>query len=343
MKLLALIIPWLLTSTCTTKKKNPNTEFSTDSQIGEYVTSVFEDYKGHLWFGTIEKGIARYDGNELKYFTKENGLPTNRVTSVKQDSIGVYWFQTGEGISRYDGKKFTTYRVNDDDIGSNMISQFFIDSKGNCWVGTWSGVYLFDGQEFTSFELPTPQIETIINQDTKGWITEITEDRQGNIWFGRDGYGACKYDGQSFIHVLRKDGLHSNNITNIEFDDDGGIWFGTRVAEKDNPDPTRRTGKGGINRMVNDSITSFPIIPALNTSDVYGMYKDAVGNIWISSTTDGMYRYNGVSLDHYDIPISVMGILRDSKDQLWLAGAGGLYKIKQNGEVVNVTTAGPWN
>ena len=31
------------------------------SQIGQYVTSIFEDSKGHLWFGTLEKGIAKYD------------------------------------------------------------------------------------------------------------------------------------------------------------------------------------------------------------------------------------------------------------------------------------------
>jgi len=37
-----------------------------------------------------------------------------------------------------------------------------------------------------------------------------------------------------------------------------------------------------------------------------------------------------------------MGILEDRKGNFWLGGAGGLYRINQNGEVINVTTKVPW-
>ena len=230
------------------------------SQIGNYVTSAYEDSKGHLWFGTLEKGIARYDGIELKYFTKEDGLPSNRASSVVQDSNGVYWVSTGEGVSKFDGQNFTNFQVSKGDLSSNMISQLFIDSKGQFWIGTWGGVYKFNGKEFTPFPIPKPQVENIINEDTKEWITEIDEDAEGNMWFGRDGYGACKFDGTSCTYFLKKDGLHSNNITEIEFDDEGNVWFATRVAEKDNPDPEKRKGNGGVNKLVNNKIISFPLI-----------------------------------------------------------------------------------
>ena len=39
-----------------------------DSQIGEYV-GVFQDSKENLWFHTLQKGVAKYDGNKLVYFT----------------------------------------------------------------------------------------------------------------------------------------------------------------------------------------------------------------------------------------------------------------------------------
>ena len=32
------------------------------AQIAEYVIEAFEDSKGHLWFGTMAKGVACYDG-----------------------------------------------------------------------------------------------------------------------------------------------------------------------------------------------------------------------------------------------------------------------------------------
>jgi len=345
MKLIALIILSILTTSCNSQEKKLNKTKvikEIESQIGQYVTSIFEDSKGHLWFGTIEKGIAKYDGNQLKYFTEKNGLPSNRVTSVIEDSKGIYWFNTGEGMSKYDGQNFTNFYVKKDDRYSNMISQFFIDSKDEFWVGTWGGVYKFDGEKFTLFPIPYPKVETTINEDTKNWITEIKEDSEGNIWFARDGYGVCRYDGESFTHFLKKDGLHSNNVTEIEIDKDGSIWFGTRVAEKDNPDPKKRTGKGGVNKLVKNRITSFPEIEGFNNGDVYEIYKDNSDNIWISTTGNGVYRFDGEQFKNYEIPISIMGMKNDQNGNLWLGGAGGLYRINKNDEVINVTTNGPW-
>lgn len=37
-----------------------------------------------------------------------------------------------------------------------------------------------------------------------------------------------------------------------------------------------------------------------------------------------------------------MSMEDDKKGNLWLGGAGGLYKIDKNDNIVNVTTDGPW-
>jgi len=209
MKLIVLILAIITScnsskSKVATNKLNNSIKRDTVSQIGNYVTSAFEDSKEQLWFGTIEKGIARYDGTQLKYFTKEEGLPSNRAVNVIEDSDGVYWLGTGEGLSKFDGHRFTNFLVKSGDWSSNMVNQLLIDSKGQFWIGTWGGVYTFDGKEFTPFLIPVPKVEKIINEDTKAWITEIKEDSKGNIWFGREGYGACKFDGRSFVHFLKK-------------------------------------------------------------------------------------------------------------------------------------------
>ncbi len=349
MKLVILIILTILTTSCNSQKKEVSTNKLQDSvtketasQIGDYVLSAFEDSKGNLWFGTIGKGIAKYDGTQLKYLTKDDGLPSNRVTSVIEDANGIYWLSTGEGLSKFDGHNFTNLIVKKNDWGSNVVNQLFIDSKDQFWIGTWGGVYKFDGKEFTPFVIPYPKVETTINEDTKDWITEINEDAEGNMWFARDGFGACKFDGKSFVYFLKKDGIHSNNITEIEFDTEGNIWFGTRVAERDNPDPKKRKGKGGINKLENNNMISFPEIESFNNGDVYEIHLGLSGNIWISTTKNGIYKYDGKDFKHYPVPTSIVDMMNDKEGNIWLAGVGGLYKINQNEEIINVTTNGPW-
>lgn len=348
MKEIILLMLLILSTSCNSQERKVNTNkihesFSalTESQIGEYVTGAFEDSKGNLWFGTLTKGIARYNGNKLEYLTSEDGLPSDRVTGIIEDSNGVFWLKTGAGLSKFDGENFTNFSVKNDFL-SNTVSILFIDRKGTFWIGTWGGVYTFDGKSFIPFPIPYPKVATTINVDTKDWITGIMEDAEGNIWFSRDGYGVCKYDGKSFTHLLKKDGLHSNNITELEIDMEGTIWIGTRVAENDHPDPKMRFGKGGINKLTNNNILSFPEIEAFNNSDVHEIHMDGSGNIWICTKSNGVYRYDGSEFKHFDVPISVMGMMDDQKGNLWLSGAGGLYRINPNEEVENITTNGPW-
>jgi ligand-binding sensor domain-containing protein len=348
MKKIILLMLSILSISCNSQDKKANTfiksnsdKVEIDSQIGEYVTSIFEDSKGNLWFGTNGNGIAKYNGEKLQYFTTKDGLPSDRVTAIIEDSKGIYWLSTGEGVTKYDGKKFTNFLIGED-YSSNVISKIFIDSKNVFWVGTWNGVFQFDGVKFQTFLLPYPKIDTKVNEDTKYWVTGIKEDKEGNIWFKRDGHGICKYNGNSFYHILKKDGLHSNFVTDIEFDKDGSIWIGTRVAEKDDPDPKKRFGKGGVNKMTENKIISFPDIKGFNDGDVYEIYRDKSDNIWICTVKNGVYKYDGEAFKHYNVPISIMGMLEDRKGNIWLGGAGGLYRINQNDEVINVMKNGPW-
>ena len=223
-----------------------------------------------------------------------------------------------------------------------MISTLFIDSKENFWIGTWGGVCKFNGTQFESFPIPYPKVETKINRDTKDWITSITEGSKENIWLGRDGYGASKFDGNSFVHFTTKDGLNSNNVQSIVEDKEGNVWIGTRVAEKDNANTNQQFGNGGLNRYDGDKIVQFPKIEGLAQHDVFTVYKDRASDLWISTTSNGVYKYTNHKFVNYKVPTSTMAFLKDTKGNIWLGCAGGLYRIDKNGDVKNVTTNGPW-
>jgi ligand-binding sensor domain-containing protein len=224
-------------------------------------------------------------------------------------------------------KHFTNFSEKDG-LCSDMISNLFIDSKGNFWIGTWGGVCKFDGAQFENFPIPYPIVETKINPDTKDWITEIAEDTKGNIWFGRDGYGASKFDGNSFVHFTTKDGLNSNNVQSIVEDNEGNIWIGTRVAEKDNADANKRFGKGGLNKYNGEKFIHFPEIKGFNESDVFTIYKDNSNDLWFSTTSHGVYKRENNEFVNYAVPNSTMSFLKDKRKYLVGLCRWYYYRIK---------------
>lgn len=337
-----------------------------DSQIGEYIVELFEDSKGNVWIGTMSKGIARYDarlpegvgmGKSLQYFTKESGLPGNTVVDMVEDKEGNLWFATHSGLSKYDGKTFTNFTTKNG-LCDDRVANLLIDSKGIFWIGTWDRICQFDGKTFTEFPLPTPEVEVPSYQETARWVTGIMEDSQGNIWFSRSGYAVCKYDarlsdgvgpGFAFQHFTKADGLPSNCVQSMLEDSRGDIWFGSRVAEQDHPDPSQRSGAGGLSRYDGKEFEQFPYMTGLSENNVYAIYEDRSGTIWISATGTGLFRYDGLDFtlisetNRMDLTsrLGLQGFLEDSHGTLWLGYSGGLFRL-DGSTIVNVSEAGPW-
>jgi len=333
------------------KETNEQDNIDSSAQIGEYVVEAYEDNKGTLWFGTMNYGVARYDGSSLKYFSASDGLPGNTVTRALEDKYGNMWFATHSGLSKYDGTTFTNYTTQNG-LCDDRVANLLFDQSGKLWIGTWGGVCAFDGSTFTKFPLPNPDVQLNAYQNTMDWTTEIIEDRNGNIWFGRDGYGACKYDPISgeFTHLTKKDGLPSNNVQAIVEDNGGNIWIGCRVAERDAPDSNQRSGEGGLARYDGKSVVQFPDINGLNRTDIYTIFKDKDGTIWIGANGVGLYSYDGQKFtlfngterpENRQYGSGIQSIIEDRNGVYWLGLSGGLYKLKDS-TVVNVLRGGPW-
>ncbi len=318
-------------------------------RIAPYVVETYEDKKGNLWFGTMQHGIAHYDGAKLSYFTKKDGLPTNAVTSFAEDSNGNLFVGTQAGVCAFDGKTFTRLGSAEglpDLAGASTMawSSVSADRKGTIWVRVGKSIYRLDGKTAKEFK-PLNVSENIESfAIVRGGISFQFEDEHGNLWFGTDGDGAYKFDGKSFHHFTKKDGLCSNNVNSIMQDKQGNIWFACMQSYQ-----PRMTGDGGVCRYDGKVFTKFPEVNGLSKNDIYTIKETTSGDVWIGATGVGAYRYDGKTFalfnetdkPHWTRHFGVQSITEDRNGTLWFGFSGGLFRFNGS-SFYNVTKDGPW-
>jgi len=130
----------------------------------------------------------------------------------------------------------------------------------------------------------------------------IIQDKTGNIWFVNLYNGLCRYDGKTFTHLTRENGLCRDSSCCIYEDKNGNLWIGS--------DSKWNTGEGGLCRYdarLNDAIAQEKSMPAgqevftrfskkegLTNSDIWTIVEDNDGNIWVG-TRGGLFRYHSPS------------------------------------------------
>ena len=81
----------------------------------ESITTIFQDSKGYMWFGTMD-GLNKYDGYTFTKYRFDpfdsNSLAQNFIYTIFEDKQGSIWIGTHEGLCRFDRstEKFIRYR-----------------------------------------------------------------------------------------------------------------------------------------------------------------------------------------------------------------------------------------
>jgi ligand-binding sensor domain-containing protein len=93
-----------------------------------------------------------------------------------------------------------------------------------------------------------------------------------------------------------------------------------------------------------------PAGPAdLDTAEVYTIYSDRSGVVWLGATGVGVYQYDAgrfaliPETNRMDLT-SVLGLqsaLEDGDGVLWLGFSGGLFR-REGRNIVHVPKSGPW-
>lgn len=119
---------------------------SEDGLSTNYVTSIIQDDKGFMWFGT-QDGLNKYDGYQIKIFkndpTNKNTLTSSEVTSLKQVNENLILVGTLGGLNFFNPVKRTFSSINDKRI-SVKINCIGAYDKINYLIGTEEGLFLLN-------------------------------------------------------------------------------------------------------------------------------------------------------------------------------------------------------
>ena len=257
----------------------------------------------------------------FKNITIEDGLSQSTVETIYQDSKGYIWIGTNDGLDRYNGYEFKHYKHDKYDknsIANNYIVDIIEDKNGYIWVSTIGGLSRINPDK--------DEIKNYYSKEDSGnlsnsnlWQILCTKDNR-LIASTIDGLNVYDKNKDKFTRILYKEGeLPSQYIYSLEEDINGHIWVGT-----DN----------GLVELDKDLNIVKSYQDAIEDSDVYNVYDDSKGNIWVCTLDNGLFKINldDKSVENYknnnskiSIPSNnVRDIISDSEGKLWIATDKGL-------------------
>ena len=139
-------------------------------------------------------------------------------------------------------------------------------------------------------------------------------DGKGNLWFGTNGGGICKYDGERFVTYTTSNGLAYNLIWCIGEDADGNLWIGT--------------DGGGVSKFDGRQFRNYTTKDGLAHNVVLSMLKDSKGNLWFGTFGGGVSKFDGKQFTNYSQSQglgnnTVSGIAEGKNGDIWFSTRGG--------------------
>lgn len=240
-----------------------NTLTQANGLTGNNIRCMCIDNISNIWIGTqsgLNRISIRNNSFSIVRFSQTDGLSSPIITSIATDKNGVIWIGTPTGVNRYDNTRFTIFGQSSGFLVP-YIRVLFFDSLGTLYAGTRDGLYYFDPKSqrfltrFNSFDHDITAIQEDIhgnlwiaaagsglfrspknsdryttftagNSIPSDYITGITPDKEGNLWFSslngifklpgsRLNYtpGDSPSDSLSLVCYNESDGMPGNECT----------------------------------------------------------------------------------------------------------------------------------
>ncbi|GGZ21710.1 hybrid sensor histidine kinase/response regulator [Echinicola pacifica] len=308
----------------------PNLKFKkigvSDGLSSTTVSSIIQDNKGFLWFGTRD-GLNKFDGYTIKTYHNElyddSTLHDNWVSSLYEDPSNKLWISTIKGLSLYDDDLDKIIRIKDENniLEGLTISQISAGHGNQILLSSRKGLFSFDSKDV--------QQQITLKQIVNTSVISAYAD-QDTLWIGStDGVYCYDYRAKSISKVYNYD----NNVVSYNFK----IKF-FRL----NQDTLLMASPLGLFQWDGQKETFVPFIFKDSDGHIHSfpkairaIVKDSNDVLWIGAI-DGLYllniakkkfsKYSHIPQDLYSLSHnSIYDILEDEDHNMWIGTwAGGV-------------------
>jgi signal transduction histidine kinase/ligand-binding sensor domain-containing protein/DNA-binding response OmpR family regulator len=241
------------------------------------VECIMKDIHGSIWLGTFYTGISCFNTGQMTFNTipiTSDDKTWTIVADIATDKAGNIWVGTSDkGLYRYNTLTHQSlfYNMSNSNISGNNIKSICFDSRKNIlWTGSFmGGVSYYDiaKNQFTHIQLDNSEDTEIVHR----------------IRLVGDKLYIATYSG---IYMLDANTLECRKLTeevrvfDVLLDDEQNLYSVTLRNRFNKYEPEQ----DGTYRHVFDTTFSGGAITAL--------MKDRHGDVWLSTSKSGLYRYN---------------------------------------------------
>lgn len=332
-------------------QKSDFEHFWESQRLDRYISCIYHDSRGFIWFGTFANGLYKYNAYEFENFNYTYNdtlsLIKNNINKIfLEDSSGDIWISAGYRLHRYNrsSNNFTRFLHNSVDPNSicdGIVSSVVEDQEGNIWIGSYGNKIKQTKGGLTRYERESGKFiryKSAYEESNAIGISGITSlyvDRTGVLWIGRSCNGVerfmkdsselgYRFDKFKYISDNPKE-LLNYGIKDIIEDPLGNIWFGTNG--------------GGILRSSKskEKIKQYWIHPEkVNKYNFINILSvDSTGELWLGTlgglakfdrTNDSIILYENDPLDPYSLTQGpVNSIAHDTEGSSWIITGGRGY------------------
>ncbi|MBR4456969.1 MAG: hypothetical protein IKS32_12260 [Solobacterium sp.] len=276
------------------------------------MVSLFVDHRDRLWIGTNDSGAAVKEQNEVRMYSKADGLKSLSVRCITEDDHDNIYIGTARGIILIQPDD-TIVPLEDETLGEPYVRRMNKGADGLIYGVTQTGsVFALDGDRVVFCHdndmLNLPHVRSVLpDSSNPGSVYLGTETSE--IFYGR--MDAERFKTEQIIDVSPV-----NYVNDIKVYGDQ-MWI---------------SGDNGIGIWKNGVVRLMDSIPMNNS--VEHMMSDYSGNLWFTSSRQGVMKIvpNQFAdvFERFDLPDVVVNTTRLNNGKLMVGTDKGLTVLEKD-------------